>query len=396
MIDVHTIQLIKAAGERHLPHVRRLRQALHQIPEPGLEENKTSALLHTELLELGLKVIPGFGTTGLVADLRQDNRDSGYVILRADIDGLPVQESSDAPYHSRHQGYSHCCGHDGHAACLIGAARILLEVKECWQGRIRLLFQPAEEISRGAQRMIEAGLFRQGLPTAIIALHAWPGMPAGSVAGKAGTMMASSDSFRLTVTGRGGHGARPALARNPLFGIARAGQQLAAMTDHTRVVSPCVARVGEKVNVIAASGYLAGTLRTLDQDTRERTMSEMTAVCKQVCAQEGLECRLEFEAGCPCVSVSAELYQRFRQLAVALLGKQNVNELDKPSMGSEDLGFYLEHVPGLMFRLGMGTECPELHNPAFDFSDHALSTGMQMLAALAVDLCRQPAESTTR
>ncbi len=387
MIEQKLLEKIAAVTRNELEHVQQLRHALHQIPERGLEEYKTSTLLRTELLAIGLDICDQFGgTTGLVADMYGGKGD-GCVVLRADMDALPVQEASGVPYHSLHSGYSHCCGHDGHAACVIGAARVLHKLADQWTGQIRFLFQPAEEISRGAQDMIEAGLFCPKLPDAIFALHAWPGMPTGTVACKPGTLMAASDSFHLTIIGKGGHGARPGLARNPLAGLASVIPRLTQMNNAERIVSPCVAAVGEKVNIISDTGLLAGTVRTLTPAVRDQTMSEMQQVCREACAQVGLDCQLEFETGCPRVVTAEEMYRTFKEVATASLGQDKVMELESPSMGSEDFGYYLEHIPGLMFRLGMGNDSPELHNCRFDFNDNALAAGIQVLAALAIEVC---------
>ncbi len=377
---------IQDSVSRHLSHLVSLRQSLHQIPEVGLAERKTCALLRTELLEIGLHVQDDFGTAGLIADINPA-ADGDYVMLRADIDGLPVIENSGVPHHSRHCGFAHCCGHDGHATCLVGAARVLHDLRDVLKGRVRLVFQAAEEISRGALELIEAGLFRDGLPKAIFALHAWPGLPVGAIACKPGAMMAASDSFTITVLGQGGHGARPHLARNPLLGVARLAEILNAMTTRERVVSPCIVRTGEKNNVIADSGIIAGTVRTLSEDSRQATFAEMRQRSQEACRELGLKVNVAFETGCPSVLTDPQLYGMFQAVGERLFGAAAAHRLQASSMGSEDFGYYLAHAPGLMFRLGMGEESPELHNAKFDFNDAAIPCGVSMLAGLAVQSC---------
>lgn len=374
---------IQSAVRRQLDHVRELRHSLHEIPEPSLEEHKTSALIHTELLELDLEIHSGLAGTGLVADLQTD-RPGGYVILRADMDGLPVTETSRVPHHSQNPGYSHCCGHDGHSACLVGAARTLVELKDRLRGRVRFLFQPAEEVSHGAMEMIETGVLFDRLPDAMFTLHTWPKLPAGHVGSRPGTITAGSDSFKIHITGVGGHGARPHLAKNPLLSMARLIEALSAMTAPHRVVSPCVAHAGNKMNVIPELGEISGTVRTLDGEMREATLREIEQTVTRVCADRGMHCEIDFDAGCPPVAVDPDLYDLFERVGRELLGEERVERLERSSMGSEDFGHYLTHVPGLLFRLGMGLDSPELHNPRFDFNDEALESGIAMLVGLAL------------
>ncbi len=383
-MSIYTV--INAALDRHIGHVRNLRHQLHQIPEAGLCEHKTSRLLHTELVEAGYDVQRGYGVTGLFADL-DTGRDGGYVMLRADMDGLPVTDRSGTPYHSQHEGFCHCCGHDGHTATLIGVARVLKTIAPSLRGRVRFVFQPAEETAKGALGMIEDGLLCDGPADAAFALHAWPGLPAGTVACRPGPCMAASDSFEVTIYGEGGHGARPALAKNPLTVLAQILPVLEHMTTDTRVVSPCVARVGEKVNVIAETGAVSGTIRTLDPQERERTMQELRDRVASIAAELGMRADVSFELGCSGVSTDPRLYEMFREVGAYMLGAEHVLELDKPSMGSEDFGYFLDHMPGLMFRLGIGENVPELHNPRFDFGDQALATAVRMMSGLAIRIC---------
>ena len=374
---------LRAAVNGQIEHVRRFRRALHQIPEKSMEEHKTSGLIQTELTDIGLPFEAGLAGTGIAADL-DTGREGGYVVLRSDMDALPICETTGVPYHSRHEGYAHSCGHDGHAAVLLGVARVLTAWKDRLKGRIRFIFQPAEELARGAQEMIEAGVLCGRKPDAIFALHGWPGLETGHVACRGGTMMAACDSFEVTIVGRGGHGARPHLACNPLQALAPISDKFLHMNSDTRVVSPCIMRVGDKNNVIADRGTLAGSLRTLDHATRELTMREMHEVAEKIAISHGARAEVSFETGCPRVESHSACYELFVETAAHLLGDEAVHVLDHSSMGSEDFGFYLEHVPGLMFRLGVGENSPELHNSAFNFNDEALPGGMLTLAGLAL------------
>jgi amidohydrolase len=321
--------------------------------------------------------------TGVVADLVTGRR-GPRVLLRADMDGLPVRETTGVDYCSRRPGFAHACGHDGHTAVLLGVARVLRDMGDRVTGTVRLLFQPAEEAVGGAQRMIADGALGEGAIDAVFALHAWPGVPLGAVAARPGITMASNDHFRVRIVGRGGHGARPDLACSPLNGMARLIPALAALTTPERVVSVCVARAGEKENVIPDEARLEGTCRALSVESRRRTHEEIRSVTESVCAESGLRGEVEVGAGCPPVITDPDLYALFCRIGEELPDHLRVETLDAPSMGSEDFSFFLEHAPGLIFRVGMGENAPNLHTGDFNFQDAALAPGMTMLSALAL------------
>ena len=375
--------------ETQLNHVVDLRQRLHRIPEPGFHETQTSSLLAAELSGLGLDVISvGIAGTGIIADL-VTGRPGAFVAVRADMDGLPVKESTGAGYASENEGYSHSCGHDGHAAALVGTARILSEIRDQLVGKVRFIFQPAEEVCRGAESMIENGVFAPELPDAILGVHGWPGLPADTVACRIGTIMASCDVLTIQVNGKGGHGARPQLARNPLLGMARVVEKLSSLDNSERIVSLCTACVGAHANVIAGRGKLSGTIRALNPQIRERTISEIIKGVDEACEPLGLRGKVSLDAMSPAVIVDERLYRVFKQVGAELLGSEKVIDLDRPSMGSEDFGRYLKHVPGLLFRVGMGVDCADLHQPEFNFNDDALRNAMLMLCGMAVRICKE-------
>jgi amidohydrolase len=374
--------------ETHADHITELRRKLHRVPEPGFQETKTASILKEELGGLGLDVQTGIAGTGIIADL-STGHPGAYVTVRADMDGLPLKESTGAEYTSENDGYAHSCGHDGHAAAVLGTARVLSQIRDRLVGKVRFIFQPAEEICRGAGAMIDNGVFHPDLPDAILGVHAWPGLPADTVACRKGTMMASCDVLTIKITGKGGHGARPELARNPLLGMARIVETLSKLDNHERVVSLCTARVGAQANIIADRGKLSGTMRALNTRIRERTIDEITTGVDEACEPLGLHGKVSFDAMSPAVIIDERLYRVFRQVGAELLGKDQVVELERPSMGSEDFGRYLEHVPGLLFRVGMGANSADLHQPEFDFNDAALRTAMLMLSGMAIRVCRE-------
>jgi amidohydrolase len=369
-------------------YVVELRRRLHRNPEPGFCETKTAAIIAEELSKLNLEVQTGIAETGIIADL-VTGRPGSYVAVRADMDGLPLKETTGAEYASENEGYSHCCGHDGHSAALIGTARVLSQIRDQLAGRVRFIFQPAEEICLGAAAMIEHGVLGPDLPAAIFGAHAWPGLPADTVACREGTMMASCDVLGIKVSGKGGHGARPQQARNPLLGMARVVESLSRLDNHERIVSLCTARVGNQANIIANRGKLSGTMRALNTRIREKTMGEVVSLVDNACGQLGLQGKVSFDAKSPAVIVDERLYAMFKQVGAELLDAGKVVRLESASMGSEDFGRYLEQVPGLLFRVGMGVDCAGLHQADFDFNDDALRTAMLMLCGMAVRLCRE-------
>ncbi len=374
--------------EAHVARTVELRHKLHRTPEPGFCETVTASLIAEQLGDLDLEIRTGVGETGIIADLAT-GRPGAYLALRADMDGLPLKEATRAEYASANEGYAHSCGHDGHAAALVGTARVLSQIRDQLVGKVRFIFQPAEEICRGAGAMIDGGALEPDPPDAIIGLHAWPGLAPDSVACRKGTMMASCDVLTVKVSGKGGHGARPELARNPLLGMARAVEALGKLDNHERIVSMCAASVGDRPNIIAVRGKLSGTVRALNRQIRDKTAEEIVAAVDEACGPLGLDGEVSFDAMSPAVVVDERLYGIFRQVGAELLGAGKVIELEKPSMGSEDFGTYLDHVPGLLFRVGTGADCADLHRPEFDFNDDALRTAMLVLCGMTVRVCKE-------
>ncbi len=374
--------------EADADHIVETRHRLHRIPEPGFHEIKTASLLAEELSGLGLDVRTGIARTGIIADL-ETGLPGAYLAVRADMDGLPLKESTGVEYTSENEGYAHSCGHDGHTAAVLGTALVLSQIRHLLAGKMRFIFQPAEETSLGASAMIEDGVFAPERPDAILGFHAWPYLPADTVGCRTGTMMASCDVLTVVVTGKGGHGARPELARNPLPGMARVVESLSNLDNTERIVSLCTANIGTQANIIAGQGTLSGTIRTLDSEIRERTMEDIITRVDEACGSLGLHGKVDFGAMSPAVIADERLYRLFKKVGAELLGEDKVVELETPSMGSEDFGRYLEHVPGLLFRVGMGDNSAGLHQPEFDFNDEALRTAMLMLCGMAVRVCRE-------
>lgn len=335
---------------------------------------------------MGLSVTTGVAGTGVIADF-QTGRPGPFVLLRADMDALEIEDRSPGGCRSLNPGYSHACGHDGHTAILVGVVEVLKHWEAALSGRVRFVFQPAEELATGARAMLAAGVLADGRPDAVLALHGWPGLSIDTVASRPGVMGASHDAFSIEVQGRGGHSARPNQARNPLDGMARLLQALPALSSSERVVTICTARAGTSDNVIPDRGTLTGTSRALDEGLRQRTKEEIRERTAALVATLGLSATVAFREGCPPVVNDENLFSELREVGEMLAPHLRVREVEAPSMGAEDFAVFLQEAPGLLIRLGMGPDSPLLHTPEFAFNDEAVPAGMLALAGMVLRVC---------
>lgn len=383
-------------------HIRRwqdefvaLRRDLHAHPELGFEEHRTARIVAERLAALGIEHETGVGRTGVVGVVRGRSTASGRSVgLRADMDALPMQEDNAFAHRSRYDGRMHGCGHDGHTAMLLAAARYLAETR-AFDGTVTLIFQPGEEGYAGGREMIEDGLFDRYPADQVYALHNWPGLPVGRIAVRPGPMMAAADRVTIDIEGKGGHGAHPHQAVDPVLvagHIITAAQSIVARnvspTD-TAVVSLCAMHAGHPgaMSVIPRTAQLVGTVRTFrpaTQDMIERRLGELVA---SIAAAFGATARLAYERVYP-ATVNSDAEARFAaQVAGTVVGPGNVvHDLD-PSMGSEDFAFMLQRKPGAYARLGQGgtgggANC-FLHDSRYDFNDAVIPIGAGYLAALA-------------
>jgi len=370
-----------------LDDARRWRRDFHAHPELGFAEHRTAARVAELLAGFGLEVHRGLGGTGVVGVLRHGQGPS--LGLRADMDALPMQEVGDVPHRSTAAGRMHACGHDGHTAILLAAARHLSESRD-FRGTVYFVFQPAEENLGGAQKMIEDGLFERFPMDAIYGLHNWPGLPAGQVVVNPGAMMASLDTFAITLTGKGCHAAMPERGRDPI--VAAADLILQLQTIVARRISPLASAVvsvtmleaGEAINVIPEVARLRGTVRCLDGAVRaevERLIGEIVA---QAPAAQGVRGELEFTRGYPVTQNHPAQAAKVRQAAVTAFGAERVSDGVPPSMASEDFAFMLAARPGAYLWLGVDGVQPSapLHNPAYDFNDALIEPAVRLWAEL--------------
>ena len=372
-----------------------LRRHLHAHPEPSGEELQTSLRLYQAFDEAGLAVRMGPEGCGVVVDSRNQTAQRRMAV-RADIDALRIQDQKQAPYRSTVPEVMHACGHDVHTAAVFGALTALDRL-ECdrrlpWPVTWRGIFQPSEETSAGARAMVAAGAMR-GVE-AVISMHVDPTRPAGTVGLRPGVFTASCDEIRVTVLGRGGHAARPHEANDPIAAaaelISTLYQFVPRATDSQDAVVVSFGRIhgGQNSNVIPEQVVLEGTVRTLDRQVREKTMTYIRTLADGIERVTGTRLEVSFETGIPSVYNDAGLTQLVRDVATQLLGNDRVVAMRRPSMGSEDFAAYLELAPGTMFRLGAagdGGNWPGLHTPTFDVDERCLAVGAKILARTAVE-----------
>lgn len=368
-----------------------VRQSIHQNPELGFEEHATSALVAERLAAWGYEVERGLGGTGVVGRLRRGNGPRS-VGIRADMDALPIDENPGLAYRSRRPGIMHACGHDGHTAMLLGAARYLAAEGD-FSGTLNLIFQPAEEGLGGAVRMMEDGLFEKYPCDAIFAMHNMPGRRQGDLVFREGPTMASSDYATVTLHGVGGHGALPQHARDPI--VAAASLVMALQTLVSRNADPLEAAIvtvgaihsGQANNVIPQTATLEISLRALTRDTRVLLERRLKALVAAQAESFGVRAEIDFRPGYAVLVNTPEETEFARRIGRALVGEAHVEPQAPPVTGSEDFAFMLERRPGCYLMIGNGRSGEHggcmVHNPGYDFNDSNLPIGAAYWALLA-------------
>jgi amidohydrolase len=378
----HITQSVQSLGSE----LAETRHHLHQHPELSDCEEQTARFVTERLRALGLEVREQVGGHGVVAELK-GARPGRTFALRADMDALPIEEANEVPYRSQNPGVMHACGHDGHTTTLLGTAKLLTGMRDALKGTVRFIFQPAEETVGGAKRMCEQGAM-EGVE-GIVALHGWPQVGIGQIGVKAGPMMASSDTFDITVKGKGAHAAYPHQSIDPIV----IGAQIvtALQTISSREFDPnepVVVTVGKfhagtAYNVIPGSAAIAGTVRTLSREARAAAPEQVRRIAEGICAAGRATCEFTYRLGTPPVLNDPATAELIREVGNEVLGADNVVSIPHSSMGAEDFAMYLEHAPGAMFRLGLGDVSP-IHTPTFNFDDRALPIGVELFSRIAL------------
>jgi amidohydrolase len=364
--------------------LRQWRRHLHQYPETAFEETQTAQFIADKLAEFGLEVHRGLATTGVVATLSAGNG-SKKIALRADMDALFIQEQNTFDHRSRHDGKMHACGHDGHSAMLLGAAKVLSEQRS-FKGTVYFIFQPAEEGRAGAKKMIDDGLFEQFPADCVFGMHNFPDIPTGHFAVKTGPMMAAFDCFEIILNGQATHAAMPHLGNDVIVAAAQLINNLQTIVSRTvnpadpAVVTITQIHAGNTWNAIPDSVLLRGTFRCFDRAVQTLIADKIRQMVDAVCAAFGMVAELKLNPenpGYPVTFNSDAESTLALQAATAVVGTDSVHTNPTPSMGSEDFAFMLQEKPGCYIWIGNGSSENSclLHNPHYDFNDEILPVG---------------------
>lgn len=394
------ISLIKERAAAHYPTVLEVRRHLHQHPELSFKEFQTSEFIKKKLREADIAFTFGHVRTGILVLIRGKNPTKKTILLRADMDALPILEKNEVPYRSQNEGVMHACGHDVHSACALGAALMLQDMRDQFEGTVKIMFQPGEEVlPGGASLMIKEGALNNPKVDKAIALHVFPEMETGKVGFKAGMYMASTDELYVTVSGKGGHAAMPAAYNNPLLA---ASAFLLKVQDTFMKEGGLKGTPGENIPTVVAFGkieglgatnvipekvQLAGTFRTMNEDWRSQVHLRLHELAKEIADNYNLQIELRVEHGYPYLVNDEDFTGNCMSAAKELLGADMVKELPM-RMTAEDFAFISQKVPSCFFRLGTGNTAKGItsgvHTATFDVDENSLLTGMQMLSWLAV------------
>lgn len=386
-------QKLNDLWEKYYKKVYDIRHQIHMNPELGFEEYETSKLVASELEKLGIEVTKNVAKTGVVGLIK-----GGYpgktVALRADMDALRINEEGDYEFKSKNPGVMHACGHDGHTASLLGVAMMLNEIKDELHGNVKLIFQPAEEVEGGALPMIKEGVLGNPKVDAVFGGHLWGSIEEGKVAVKHGAMMASPDIFTIKIHGKGGHAGVPHASVDPVPIMAQVITALQTIVSRKNdptnplVISCCNVHSGECHNAIPTEALIQGTVRTLNNDTRDFAEETIEKFVKGIVESQGASYEFEFIRQFPPLVNDKNMADVLEKAAKKIVGDENVFELATPSMGGEDFAFYTEEVPSSFAFVGMAkdVENPILHhNAKFAWEDNNMKNLAQTLAQVAID-----------
>jgi amidohydrolase len=387
------LEKIKSLSLSYSDEVIALRRHLHENPELSYQEFNTVKFVAQKLKSFGIDSTE-VATTGLVAEIKGKNPTKKTIALRADMDALPITEANDVPYKSKNPGVMHACGHDAHTSSLLGTAKILNEVKDQFEGTIRLLFQPGEEKNPGgATYMIRDGALKNPAPASIIGQHVFPLLPAGKIGFREGMYMASCDEIYLKVIGKGGHGAAPEFTIDPVLiasHILIALQQIISRNASPK--QPSVLTFGQinggtAVNVIPEVVMIAGTFRAMNETWRADGLSKIKKMAESIAEGMGGRCEVDISGGYPYLENNPEVTRRIKKAAEEYVGKENVIDIDI-TLGSENFAFYSQLIPASFYRLGTRNDAKGItsyvHTPTFNIDEDALKIGPGLMAWMGV------------
>jgi amidohydrolase len=388
------LEKIKSLSEQYSAEVIDARRHLHENPELSYQEFNTAKFVSGKLHSFGIRAKEGVATTGLIAEIEGKNPGKKSIALRADMDALPINETSDIPYKSKVPGVMHACGHDVHTASLLGTAKILNAIKGEFEGTVRLLFQPGEEKNPGgASYMIRDGALKNPQPSGIIGQHVFPLLPVGKIGFREGMYMASCDEIYLKVIGKGGHAAAPELAVDPILiasHIIIALQQIISRNASPK--QPTVLSFGNIIgkgatNIIPNEVNIAGTFRAMNEEWRALALKKIKKMAESIAEGMGGKCEVEISKGYPYLENNPELTRRIRGAAEAYVGRDNVVDLDI-TLGAEDFSYYSQVIPASFYRLGTNNTAKGItsyvHTPTFDIDEDALKIAPGLMAWMAI------------
>jgi amidohydrolase len=382
---------IKGLAKKYAPEFIEVRHHLHAHPELSYQEFETSKLVQQQLRSFGIDYEIK-AQTGVVGLIKGKNADRRIIALRADMDALPITEENNIPYKSKTDGVMHACGHDVHTSCLLGAAKILNELRNDWEGTVKLIFQPGEEKNPGgASLLIKEGVLENPKPSAIFGLHVHPGLNTGKMSFRGGKVMASADELYMTIKGKGGHAASPHLCVDPILIASHliiALQQVISRNNNPHnpsVLSITAINGGTTTNVIPDEVKLKGTFRAMNEEWRFKAHDLIRKMATDLVSSMGGKIDLLIDVGYPSVYNNEALNELAMEKASEFIGKNNVEETEK-RMGAEDFGYYSQQIPGCFFRLGVMNKekgiTSGVHTPTFNIDESAIETGIGIMAYL--------------
>ena len=389
------LEKIKALASSYAPEFVEIRRHLHANPELSYKEFNTSWFIQAKLTAFGIP-FEVKATTGIVAIIKGNSPDSRIIALRGDMDALPIEEENDVPYASLNRGVMHACGHDVHTTVILGAAKILNELKHSFEGTVKLIFQPGEERNPGgASYMIQEGVLENPRPQGIIALHVHPGLDVGKLSFRKGRVMASADEIYITIRSKGGHAAAPHLTADTILIASQLIVSLQQIISRNcnplspSVLSICSIQGGHTTNVIPSEVKLMGTFRAMDEAWRFKAHELITKQAIGLVESMGAEIDLKIDVGYPTVDNDPAFTETAWHQANIYMGKENVKETEI-RMGAEDFGYYTQVIPGCFYRLGVRNEAKgivhNVHTPKFDIDERAIETGIGVMAWLGASV----------
>ncbi len=382
---------LKQKVSQILPEIRALRHYLHAHPELAVQEFHTARYLRNQLKALKFEIFPPYLATDVVALLR-GQQPGKQVVLRAELDALPLLEKNQFAYRSTVNGCMHACGHDGHMAILIGTAHILAELRSEFKGSVKFIFQPGEEVVGAGRQLLVRGVLDDSDPDAVLALHAWPGLPTGMISTKAGPLMAAADFFKIKLFGKGGHGSQSDAKGNPILTTGRIINELHNLPkrefsyQEPVTINLCKLQGGSGANILPAEVVLEGSVRYFSEQVQQHMPQLFEQVVQRAGKAEGTTAAIDYQQTYRVTCNNNDIVQCCKKLIREQLTPPGFQELAAPVMASEDFSFYLDQYPGALFFLGMGPSSPPLHTQRFDFNDETLYHGILFLVLATLRL----------